>query len=70
MIRVIGLSKYVYGSILEHNSHIVRNCDDKINMIEFIPQCALDFQNGMITIEHSDSCVAFLCCDFWRIEIE
>lgn len=70
MIRVIGLSKDVYESVLEHNRVIVRNCDDKSNMIEFIPQCALDFQNGMITIECSDNIVTFLCCDFWRIEIE
>lgn len=70
MIRVIGLNDSVYDSILEHNRVIVRNCDDKLNMIEFIPQCTLDFQNGMISIECSDNIVTFLSCDYWRIEIE
>lgn len=71
MIRVIGLNDTVYENILNHNNSIVRNWSDKgMNYIEFIPACSLNFEEGKITIECSDNCVTFLCCDYWRIEIE
>ena len=70
MIRVIGLNGEVYERVLEDKRIIVKNCDDTTNMIEFIPQCALDFQNGMITIECGENSITFLSCDYWRIEIE
>lgn len=70
MIRVIGLNGSVYESIKEHNLVIVRNYEDNMRMIEFIPQCNIGMVNGQITIECSDNIVTFLSCDFWRIEIE
>ena len=70
MIRVIGLDKNVYDSILNHNHNIVKDNDDNSKMIEFIPECALEYSNAVLTIECSDNIVNFMYCDFWRIEIE
>lgn len=70
MIRVIGLSDIIYHDILNHNHEVVRNNDDKMNMIEFIPECQLSLTHAQIIIECSDNYINFLCCDYWRIEIE
>ena len=70
MIRVIGPSDSMYERILHYNSVIVKDNDDKMNMIEFIPSCSLEFTNGQIIITCSDNWISFLTCDYWRIEIE
>ena len=71
MIRVIGLDDMIFDHIVNHNSNIIRNYREKgLNCIEFIPSCSINYQNGMVTIECSDNIVTFLCCDYWRIEIE
>ena len=70
MIRVIGINKSVYQSILNHNSNIVRRDYFEVFTIEFIPECTLELSNGGIEISCGDNIVHFLMCDFWRIEIE
>lgn len=70
MIRVIGLNETVYEGILNHNYNIVKSYEDNMKMIEFIPECALNLEQGMITIQKVDNIVTFLVCDYWRIEIE
>lgn len=70
MIRVIGLSDSMYERILHYNNSIVKNADNKIHMIEFIPSCNLEFTCGQIIITCADNWISFLTCDYWRIEIE
>lgn len=70
MIRILGISDQMYEKILHYNREIVRENDDKLNMIEFIPSCTLELREGQIIIEYSDNYISLLFCDYWRIEIE
>lgn len=70
MIRVIGLNKNVYQSILNHNSNIVKRDYLEVCTIEFIPDCTLELSNGVVEISCGDNIVHFLMCDFFRMEIE
>lgn len=69
MIRILGLSDQMYEKILHYNRAIVKENDEKLNMIEFIPSCTLELRDGQIIIECSDNYISLLFCDYWRIEI-
>ena len=60
MIRAIGLKDRVYVDIKYNQHQFIKNYDDTSNMIEFKDSCALDFQNGMITINYSEDSITFL----------
>ena len=59
MIRVIGLNKTVYQSILNHNHNIVKRDYFEVYTIEFIPECTMELVNGVIEISCGDNIVHF-----------
>lgn len=70
MIKVIGLNKDVYANIRVYYDRMIKKCNDSCSVIEFIPECCLELNNASVSIEYDGESIKFLCCDYWRIEIE
>lgn len=70
MIRVIGLNDDVFNNIVANYFDLVKTHDQKSNMIEFVPNCEIYMSKAQVRIYCGNDSIVFLCCDYWRIELE